>query len=104
MLLQSQSGSRHILPALPAVWPEGEVRGLRARGDVTLDIGWSGGKARQIALLTGRTGRISVRSTAFSGRFIFVDEITGKPIPLAGRGERRTFLAKSGGRYRIRVL
>jgi alpha-L-fucosidase 2 len=104
MLLQSQSGSIHILPALPAVWPEGEVRGLRARGDVTLDIGWSGGKARQITLYTGRAGRISIRSTVFSGRFAFVDEITGKPIQVAGKGERRTFLAKSGGRYRMRVL
>ena len=45
-----------------------------------------------------------LRSKVLSGRFFFVDEITGKPIPLAGKGERRTFLAKSGGRYRIRVL
>jgi alpha-L-fucosidase 2 len=104
MLLQSQSGSLHILPALPAVWPEGEVRGLRARGDVVVDISWSGGKAWQVTLLTGHAGRISVRSTVFSGRFVFVDEITGKPIRVAGRGEHRTFRAKRGGRYQIRVL
>jgi alpha-L-fucosidase 2 len=104
MLLQSQSGSLHILPALPAVWPEGDVRGLRARGDVAVDIGWSGGKARQITLDTGHAGRISVRSTVFSGRFSFVDDVSGKPVPLVGTGERRTFLAISGGRYRIKSL
>ena len=104
MLLQSQSGLLHILPALPAVWPVGEVRGLRARGDVTLDIAWADGEARQIALNTGHAGRISVRSTVFSGRFSFVDEVSGKPVPLMGTGERRTFLAISGGRYRIKSL
>jgi hypothetical protein len=68
-----------------------------------LPVAWPDGEAREITLYAGHAGRISVRSK-FSGQFVFVDEITGKPIPLAGNGERRTFLAKSGGHYRIRVL
>ncbi|HKK18576.1 MAG TPA: glycoside hydrolase family 95 protein, partial [Opitutales bacterium] len=31
MLLQSQTGVIHLLPALPAAWPNGEVRGIKAR-------------------------------------------------------------------------
>lgn len=40
-----------LLPALPAAWPEGEVRGLRARGGVTVErLAWSGGEVTEVAL------------------------------------------------------
>ena len=67
MLVQSHHGPIEILPALPAVWPEGRVRGLRARGGVTLDIAWSGGRARWITLRASRTGDLTLRGTLFPG-------------------------------------
>ena len=43
MLVQSWPHRVSLLPALPKMWGEGRVEGLRAKGGLTLDLRWSGG-------------------------------------------------------------
>lgn len=58
MLLQSQNGVIVLLPALPQEWKNGSVRGLKARGDVTVDIDWADGKVTKFSLKANKGGKI----------------------------------------------
>lgn len=61
MLLQNHEGEIHLLPALPAVWPSGRVRGLRARGGFVVDIAWDNGSLKECVLHARRSGTARVR-------------------------------------------
>jgi alpha-L-fucosidase 2 len=44
MIVQSHLGEIHLLPALPDEFKTGQISGLRARGNYTLDIKWEDGQ------------------------------------------------------------
>ena len=54
MLLQSHTGEISVLPALPKEWPIGHIFGLRARGNIGVDIEWADGKPTRVVLYPGR--------------------------------------------------
>jgi len=56
MIVQSWGGEILLLPALPAAWPNGKVRGIRARGAISVNMRWQAGKIR-ILELTGTPGQ-----------------------------------------------
>jgi len=43
LFVQSHADEIHLLPALPAAWPEGHVKGLKARGGYTVGAEWRKG-------------------------------------------------------------
>ena len=61
MLLQSHAGEIDLLPALPSSWPEGEVRGLRARGGITVDLAWKAGRVTTYRLTSRSPEKVTVR-------------------------------------------
>ncbi|MEU2671177.1 glycoside hydrolase family 95 protein [Streptomyces sp. NPDC007164] len=85
MLLQSQHDTVDILPALPSAWPDGSVRGLRARGGFTVDIEWAAGQARRVLITASRTREVTVRSTLFA---------SGEKVFKARAGSRYTLVAE----------
>lgn len=60
MLLQSQPGVVRVLPALPAEWASGSVKGLRARGGFTIDMSWDGGAVSNLTISSERGGETDV--------------------------------------------
>src|SRR3954462_2939937 len=60
MLAQSHAGGIHLLPALPARWPDGQVRGIPLRGGFEVAVTWAGGALTraELRLLLGGGARI----------------------------------------------
>lgn len=77
MLMQSYDGFIYLLPALPSVWKEGEVKGLVARGGFELDITWKEGKVSRLVVKSRLGGNCRLRS---------LNRLSGKGLSKA-RGE-----------------
>lgn len=61
MLLQSHLDEIHLLPALPKAWPSGRVKGLRARGNFTVDIEWKDGQVTRYRIASAAPKEVQVR-------------------------------------------
>lgn len=62
MLLQSQNGEIHLLPALPDAWETGYITGLKARGGYEVAINWNNNQLIEAKIKPMQTGTCTVRS------------------------------------------
>lgn len=54
MLVQSTEYGVNTLPALPAAWPEGYIKGVRTRTGEVVDLSWKDGKVESVLLTKPR--------------------------------------------------
>ncbi|MBE8724460.1 glycoside hydrolase family 95 protein [Flavobacterium hungaricum] len=63
MLMQSQNNEIHVLPALPDDWKEGEIKGITAKGNFTVNIKWNDGKMSQTKVVSNTGGTCKIRAS-----------------------------------------
>ena len=68
MLLQSHETDNdgsfilHLLPALPDVWKDGSISGLRARGGFEVSMNWSGNRLQKAVVKSMNGGKLTIRT------------------------------------------
>ncbi len=81
MLLQSQDGTIHLLPALPDDWKNGHVSGMRARGGFQVDLTWQDGKLTAATIHSDLGGPCTVN---YGGKLVDLALQPGQSIRLNG--------------------
>jgi alpha-L-fucosidase 2 len=62
MLLQSHAGFIDLLPALPDAWKSsGEIKGIKARGNFTVDMEWKDGKITHYRIASATSRKVKVK-------------------------------------------
>jgi hypothetical protein len=67
MIIQSSINEIILLPALPDEWPEGSIRGVRARGGFVVDMEWKDSKPVTVTVksLLGNKGKLIFGDSVF---------------------------------------
>ena len=80
MLVQSRPGAIALLPALPSEWSSGELKGVRMRGGMELDVTWRDGRPTLVRLLPVRSQHVAV---TWGAETRFLDVTAGSEVTLS---------------------
>ena len=81
MLLQSHEGFINVLPALPAEWKDGTLKGFKVRGGATVDLTWKDGMPVEMTITGGWKDTVTI---------VYKDKVTTLNLE---KGKTRTIRA-----------
>lgn len=98
MLLQSQGDAIELLPALPSNWNKGSVIGLKARGDIEIDMDWNHNTLISATLRPDQDCELKVRGKNLANSTL--KNCDGRMVEFTGSDNNTiTFDAKAGKIY-----
>jgi alpha-L-fucosidase 2 len=87
MVLQSNEDAIDILPAIPAEWATGDIKGLCARGGFEISMQWKNGKVENVEVLSksGNKCRIKLHNgqkfgVSYNNSPVKVENLPGGPV------------------------
>lgn len=101
MLLQSHNGTLRLLPALPAEWASGSMKGLKAEGNFTVNQKWVNGKLTAASITSHAGAPLRIVYPGLSKIVILDDK--GNPVPMVKIIDENTvaFSTEAGTTYNI---
>ncbi len=79
LLLQSHTDTIQVLPALPSVWKEGSVKGLKAVGNFTVDMDWKDNKATRITVVSNQGQKAVIQYPGIANHTCYVNGVLVTP-------------------------
>lgn len=102
MLVHSHMGMIELLPALPSAWPDGHLRGVRARGGFRLDIRWARGVLAEAAIYSSGGHDCVVRTDVPESQCLDIRDGQGRSVPVALMADGgHSFATEKGETYRV---
>lgn len=84
LLMQSQTGTVYLLPALPQAWVKGEINGIKTKDGAKVDISWSENRLENATITPIRNGAIKLGYNVEDVN-LKVTDTSGKEQILAGK-------------------
>ncbi|SMF38645.1 alpha-L-fucosidase 2 [Alteromonadaceae bacterium Bs31] len=102
MLLQSHNNEIHLLPALPKAWASGSASGLKARGNVEVDLKWDNSRLVSAVLAPQFDGTLNVRVHE-PAAFSVVKLASGKTVKVKRKDGSLIFKGLGGTTYALSI-
>ena len=70
MIMQSQSDTIEVLPALPTAWTAGSMKGMKAVGNFTVDITWANNAATYVRVVSHKGQPLMIKAKGIAGKVV----------------------------------